>query len=362
VSPCRLCGETRLVAEAIGVCAACLRSGSAKARTLAARAHARTRAKLGLPRVVPKSDRGGACAVCANGCRPAEGKTGLCGARETVGGKVRPIVGTAKSAAVTFWHDALPTNCTACFACAGSSKAERGHQNLAVAYHGCTFDCLYCQSWQARHPRSGELHSAEEVAGAVDAETTCLVYFGGDPTPQLAHAVAAARIARKEAAARKRPLRICFETNGAMSRSLLKTMVDLSLESGGCIKFDLKAWDPNVHLALTGSSNERTLENFAYLASRRHERPKLPLAVAATALVPGYVDVEEIRPMARHLATLGEDMPWALLGFFSCFELLDLPNSSKQQARRCLRAAKAAGMGRARISNVQVLRDAPEGK
>lgn len=354
MSACALCGRTEHVAEALGVCGACLREGSAKARRLVERAHARTRAKIGLPRSAPKSREVAACAVCANACRPAEGKPGLCATRRTVGGKVQPIVGTARAASVTFWHDPLPTNCTACFVCAGSSKAERGNKNLAVAYHGCTFDCLYCQSWAARHPATGAVYSAEQVASAVDERTSCLVYFGGDPTPQLAHAVAVARLAR-----RKRPVRICFETNGAMSRSLLKTMADLSLESGGCIKLDLKAWHPLVHRALTGADNARTLENFAYLASRRRERPRMPLAVAATALVPGYVDVEEVQPLAEHLAALGRDIPWALLGFFSCFELADVPNTSKRQAQRCLAAAKAAGMKRAQVSNVQVLRDEP---
>ncbi|MGC4120795.1 MAG: hypothetical protein QM765_40710 [Myxococcales bacterium] len=38
-----------------------------------------------------------------------------------------------------------------------------------------------------------------------------------------------------------------------------------------------------------------------------------------------------------------------------CLELADLPNTSVQQARRCLRAARSAGWRRARISNRHVL-------
>ena len=43
-------------------------------------------------------------------------------------------------------------------------------------------------------------------------------------------------------------------------------MVRLSLESGGCIKVDLKAWDPCLHQALCGADNRQVLANFALLA------------------------------------------------------------------------------------------------
>ena len=37
------------------------------------------------------------------------------------------------------------------------------------------------------------------------------------------------------------------------------------------LKFDLKAWNENLHRALTGLSNRRTLENFARTARRFEE-------------------------------------------------------------------------------------------
>jgi pyruvate formate lyase activating enzyme len=33
--------------------------------------------------------------------------------------------------------------------------------------------------------------------------------------------------------------------------------------TGGCLKFDLKAWEENLHKALTGITNRRKIENFA---------------------------------------------------------------------------------------------------
>jgi hypothetical protein len=59
-----------------------------------------------------------------------------------------------------------------------------------------------------------------------------------------------------------------------MAKSLLDEMVELALNSGGCIKFDLKAWDENLHIALTGITNKRTIENFSRAGEKVGWRPK----------------------------------------------------------------------------------------
>ncbi len=61
-----------------------------------------------------------------------------------------------------------------------------------------------------------------------------------------------AKIVYSKARKEGRIMRICWETNGHFNEHILKTVVDLSLESGGIIKFDLKAWSPPVYKALTG--------------------------------------------------------------------------------------------------------------
>jgi pyruvate-formate lyase-activating enzyme len=64
-----------------------------------------------------------------------------------------------------------------------------------------------------------------------------------------------------------RILRICWETNGAMSTPHFRQMADLALESGGCIKIDLKAWNETLHIALTGVTNRQTRANFDRIAA-----------------------------------------------------------------------------------------------
>jgi len=227
--------------------------------------------------------------------------------------------------------------------------------NLAVFYQACTFDCLFCQNWHYRERSiTSQTHTAAELAESVTPGTSCICFFGGDPTPQLPHALAASKLARKQNS--KRILRICWETNGSMNPELLNEMMSLSLESGGCIKFDLKAMDANIHYALCGVPNTHTLENFAAAAGRIPERPQPPLLIASTLLVPGYIDAREVHAIASFITDLDPSIPYALLGFHGDFLMTDLPPTSWKQAQQCLAAAEAAGLKRVRLGNVRILR------
>ena len=266
---------------------------------------------------------------------------------------------------MSWYLDPLPTNCVASWVCPGETAAgyprwtdspgpEYGYFNLAVFYEACNFNCLYCQNWHFRQVRDdGRARSAEELAAAANARTRCICYFGGDPGPQVEHALAASRAARARAG--ERVLRICWETNGAVGRRALREMVELSLESGGCVKFDLKAWDAALHRGLTGADNRATLKNFAWAAERVSERPDPPLLVASTLLAPGYVEEREVAGIAGFIASLNDEIPYSLLAFHPDFYLHDLPVTPRGQAERCEAAARAAGLRNVHVGNVHLL-------
>jgi pyruvate formate lyase activating enzyme len=142
-----------------------------------------------------------------------------------------------------------------------------------------------------------------------------------------------------------------------MHPALLRQAAELSLSSGGCIKFDLKAWSEELHLALCGVSNKRTLENFRLLAQYAERRPSPPFLVASTLLVPGYIDKEEIAKIAAFIASLNRDIPYALLAFHPQFMMHDLPPTSARHARECEAAARAQGLRRVRVGNIHLLGD-----
>ena len=245
-----------------------------------------------------------------------------------------------------WYHDPLPTNCVADWVCDG--RRQVGWRNLAVFYGACTMNCLFCQNWHYRDRRGLARMSAAQLAEQADARTYCVCFFGGDPTPQMPHALATARLLPER-------VRVCWETNGTMAPSILEQALELSLRSGGCVKFDLKAWDESVHVALTGVSNRRTLENFALAAKRIPLRRDPPLLIASTLLVPGYVDAAEVGHLARFIAGLDPSIPYSLLAFAPAFYLGDLPCTSVRQAEECLGAARGAGLTNVRLGNRHLL-------
>lgn len=362
---CEECGaRSSLISETLSLCGPCIKECFPRLRPEIAAIHSKGRERFGLPGAPPRAEGGVLCPLCRNRCRIPEGERGFCGLRRVQGEKLVHEGGTPRRGVYDWYHDPLPTNCVASWVCpAGTDSGgelfstrlgpEYGYKNLAVFYRSCSFDCLFCQNWHFRERASGRGGSAEELARKADALTNCICFFGGDPSTQLPHALAAAHMALK---GRKRgPLRICWETNGNIPPKLLRQVAELSLKSGGCVKFDLKAWSPALHYALTGISNEATLENARFMAELAKERPEPPLFVASTLLLPGYVDEEEVGAIASFLARLNPEIPYSLLAFHPQFEMADLPITSRSQAERCHRAATEAGLRRVRLGNTHLL-------
>jgi pyruvate formate lyase activating enzyme len=151
------------------------------------------------------------------------------------------------------------------------------------------------------------------------------------------------------------PPRICWETNGNMARSSLRQAAIFSRQTGGVVKFDLKAHSDRLHRALTGTSSKPTRANFQRLVEWSSDWPHQTPVVASSLLIPGYVDVPEITKIARFIAGLSADIPYSLLGFTPQYAMSDLPPTSVAHAERCLNAARAEGLTCVHLGNCHLL-------
>lgn len=362
---CKICKTSdNLVSQTLEVCLNCIREKPKETEKYIVEAHKKSRSEFDLPPFPPKAKNGAKCKICVNECQIPLGEKGFCGLRTNEDGNLKNLTG--KGAVVQWYYDRLPTNCVADWVCPGCANSgypkysyskgpEYGYKNLAVFFGACSFDCLFCQNWHFRYlaEKPTKIKTVKQLVDMVDSRTSCICYFGGDPTPQMNYAIKASKLALEKN--KDRILRICWETNGSMKKSLLKKAVKLSLESGGCIKFDLKTFNENLNKALTGVTNKRTLENFEYVASFIKERPDPPLLIASTLIVPGYIDEKEVSDIANFISDLNPEIPYALLGFYPHFYMHDLPLTKREHAFRCKEVAEKAGLSNVKIGNLHLL-------
>jgi pyruvate formate lyase activating enzyme len=364
MATCTLCERNSAdISGALGVCLDCIRRQPQETLEIVAQAHWQSRAEFGLPPIPPDSPDGVSCNICVNRCGMDDDDTGYCGLRRNRKGRMAGV--SSNSGQLSWYHDFLPTNCVANWVCPGGTGAgypqyanrcgaETGFKNLAVFFQACSFNCLFCQNWHFRNETfTAPLHTVAELVADVDERTSCICYFGGDPSPQMPFSLKASKQAREKATGRI--LRICWETNGSVNPGLLEQMLDIAIESGGCVKFDLKARDPSLHIALTGAGNRRTFENFARAAEKISRRPFPPLLIANTLLVPGYIDPAEIAAIAGFIVECNPDIPYSLLAFHPQFFMSDMPMTTKTLANQCLQAARDSGLNNVRLGNAHLL-------
>lgn len=374
---CSICGKhSLLVSSSLSVCSDCLRSGEEVPQVVRSR-HEEYRTGLGLPPTTPRSCERFCvqCQLCVNECTIEEGRMGFCGLWVNEGGSLKFKVGLDN--VLGFWYlDPHPTNCVAAPVCPANTSrgypkytrvegVEAGFYNLAVFFGGCSLNCLFCQNYEHKELVSGVLKGKSKnifprrdlVREALNSRVSCICYFGGDPGPHSPHAIVASReiLGRTEGQVK----RICWETNGLQHPKIMEVMAGLSLESGGIVKIDWKAWTPQVYEALTGVSGVKALErlknNVKLVSELSKRRKEPPLLVVSTLLVPGYVDIVEVKGIAEYIAEVNPEIPYVLLAFHPTHLMKDLPTTSYSHAIKAVKVAREAGLKEVYIGNEWLL-------
>ncbi len=369
---CKICGtKSNIISDRIGVCVKCLREKHEEALALVSERRAYYRGLYDLPPETPRAEKGFQCTICGRGCILGKGMKGYCGVRVYDKG-LEIITGSNDKAIGMYYYDPHPTNCVAYNVCpavtgrgypryALSPAGERGYYNIAVFYGACNLDCLYCQNWEFRRmvKERKPIITIQDLVESVNHRTTCVCFFGGDPAPWSTHALLAARkMVEKAKSIGLDVFRVCWETNGLWNPILFEKAIKLSLETGGIVKIDFKAWSPEVYFALTGAEPQHVdiiRKNIALVAKYFEERKDPPVLVVSTLLVPGYIDEYELDEMTRFVASLNPEIPYVFLAFHPDYVLRDLPRTSIKHAEKAVEIAKKNGLRNIFVENVWLL-------
>ena len=360
---CKFCGKKdRLISEVLQVCRACILNEDWEIiKPHIFSVHSGVRKLVELPEKPPKAESSSIklkCNYCINECILSADDVSYCGLRNIQKKNSGELPFPSKSRGYIHGYiDANPTNCCNSWFCPAGTPAgypkysdsdspEYGTYSYAAFLYGCSKNCLFCQNSSHKQFSKRNLFESETLANQIvkNEKITCLCYFGGTPEPQLPFSINLAEqiLEKIEKQDKKRKFRICWEWNGTGRRDLVEKCMQIAINTGGNIKFDLKSFNKKLNLALCGISNRRTLENFKFLAenyfgTRGKEMPEMS---GCTLMVPGYINHEEVELIANFISEINPEIPYSLLVFHGDYQMRDLPITPKKQAEKCLKTAK----------------------
>jgi len=209
-----------------------------------------------------------------------------------------------------YCHNPYTINlCNACGVCVESCPVEALHLDNGIILWDLA-KCVQCDICIDVCPNSSSPKIITQTAEATWKAIQRFIPFisgitisGGEPTCQSAYLLDLLGLVKSQS-----DLTTCIETNGGVTPEVIAALLPLL----DYVMVDLKAFDPDLHLMLTGQDNARTLETIRAVA----EEGKLHMV--RTVVAPGFTDTDHrIAVIARFLAAIDPEIHFRLLRFRS---------------------------------------------
>ena len=275
------------------------------------------------------------CHICRHFCIIKDGKRGICGVRENIGGRLMSLVYPKVIATSVDPIEKKPL-----------FHLKPGSFSYSIATVGCNFKCAFCQNSNiAQMPQDcngmiqgRDLSPESIVKEAIKTGCDSISYTYTEPTVFFELALETARLAKNQG------LLNIFVTNGYMSTKLLD-MVSPYLDAANV---DLKAFNDRFYQTFCKARLEPVKENISYMKDLGI------LVELTTLLIPGLNDDEnDIHAMAEYIANdLGQETPWHISRFHPCYNMMDRPPTPVPALEKAYEAGKAAGLEYVYIGNV----------
>ena len=264
------------------------------------------------------------CVACGHRCLLSEGRDGICRVRFVQDDKLWAPRGYAAGIQVDpiekkpFYH------------------AHPGTAALSFGMMGCDLHCAYCQNWitsQAlRDPTATapvrDVQPEDLVRAAVEHRASTVVSTYNEPLITSEWAVEVFGKAREAG------LDTGFVSNGNGTPEVL----DYLRPHTNLYKVDLKGFDKRRYRQL-GGTLQRCLETIEGLVERDF------WVEVVTLVVPGFNDNDdELRGIARFLASVSVDIPWHVTAFHEDYKMTGCGNTQSETLLRAARFGREAGL------------------
>ena len=260
------------------------------------------------------------CELCFHHCALDDGQTGLCRARACQDGKIISLnYGKLTSLAL----DPIEKK--------PLRRFHPGSLILSVGSFGCNLRCPFCQNHEISMAGDSGIQTVEVSPEQLAAKAAELVpqgnigvaYTYNEPLIGYEYVQNCAALVHEQGMIN------VLVTNGTVEEEPWRALLPLIDASN----IDLKGFTPAWYRQL-GGNLETVKRSIALAAERCHVE-------VTTLLIPGENDSEEeIRELARWLASISSEIPLHLSRFFPRYRMLDRPPAPVEQVCRLAETAR----------------------
>ncbi|MDD5372596.1 MAG: AmmeMemoRadiSam system radical SAM enzyme [Sulfurimonas sp.] len=274
------------------------------------------------------------CEACAHACKLEEGEYGICGVRRVEGGELKLLVyGLAAAVNID------PVEKKPMFNFLPASSA------FSFGTVGCNFSCKFCQNFDiSQYPKEHahrivgrELSPEKIVELAIENGCSSIAYTYNEPIVFFEYTYDTAKIAHEKG------LKNIYVTSGYETRKA----IDLLAPYIDGMNIDIKGFTDEFYKEICGARLKPVLEAVKYA----HERGIW--VEITTLLIPGKNDSDEdIRGIAKFIASVDTSMPWHLSAFHPMYKMLDVPRTPESTLLRAYKIGVEEGLKYVYIGNV----------
>jgi pyruvate formate lyase activating enzyme len=254
------------------------------------------------------------CFLCRHQCKIQLGKAGICQVRQNNDGDLYTLVYDRVIA-----RNVDPIEKKPLF------HFLPGSRSYSIATPGCNFRCLFCQNADiAQMPRDtgtimGSPVSPDAiVADALDYGCKSIAYTYTEPTVFFELAFDTAKLAHEKG------LFNVFVTNGYITKEALgeiRPYLDAA-------NIDLKGFSKDFYRKVCGADLDKVLDSI-----RAYHEAGIWIELTTLVIPNNNDDPEELRGIARFIASLSKDIPWHVTRFHPTYKLLDQPRTPIETLR-----------------------------
>lgn len=276
--------------------------------------------------------RGVKCGICPNECTLRPGEVSICHNRVNYNNKLYSI---AYGNPCAVHVDPIEKKPLLHFL--PQSRA------YSIATAGCNFACLNCQNWEISQTsptktRNTALFPEDVVAACLKDNCQSIAYTYSEPVSFYEYMFDTAKLAHQQR------IRNVMVSNGFINQEPLKKLIPF-LDAAN---IDLKAFDKDLHLKLTGGTLQPVLNTLKAL-NENHVWLEI-----TNLIVPSWTDnFTMIREMCRWLVSNGmAEVPLHFSRFYPLYKLNQLPVTPLNNLLRAKETALQEGLKFVYIGNV----------